>query len=484
MPASPQSSPFGSVTILVVAGFTATALPLIVALVVGSIRVNQLSQQSEGTIRASVQITRATETISDELVSMERNARQYVVLEDASLLELYNERLDRIYVALDQLQAADPTNPFETRLTDFRTQAREITEAINERPRNAARVDAAFSTFSQMHRLSAGLKDESALITDRELTALARRSDKMQETFIWQSIVLGLFGAVVATLFTRAILRPIKQINAEISRLGDENFDNSVKVDGPRDLRQIGERLDWLRQRLQDVENQKRTFVRHMSHELKTPLSNIRESTSLLLDEAVGPLAEKQREVLAILDASGRRLHRLVDNLINFARWQERHAKSASVFDITKLIRSQIGDHRLLLERYSVKVNAELPNTLQVCADQERVTTLFANLLSNAIKYSPPNEEVKLVVTSAGRDLIIEIEDKGIGIKEEERERIFEPFFQGEGSKSKVEGTGIGLSLVRECLESHDGHGEFLPAEIGAHFRARMPIVVGNKNVA
>lgn len=339
-----------------------------------------------------------------------------------------------------------------------------------------ARVQRALAHFNQLRQYAANLRRTSDAAMDHELDVLTARSAQVQHAFLWQSILLGVFGLVLATAFIAAILRPIRQINHTIARLGAERFDEPVHVDGPRDLREIGERLDWLRTRLQQVEQQKNEFVRHMSHELKTPLANIRESTGLLLDNAVGRLSEGQRDIVSILDNSGRRLHLLVDNLINLARWREQHAVTVSQFELCNLIKDQLDEHRLLMERKFLRFKLNKPEAIQVSADKERIKTLFANLLSNAIKYSPENGTIYIKVCDQDGLVVLEVRDEGPGIPEGDAERVFDPFFQCANSVN-VEGTGIGLSLVRECIDAHSGCGEFLTAERGAHFRASLPIV-------
>ena len=319
---TPSKTFFGSIATLIIAGFAVTALPLIVALVVGSVQVNHLTRQSERTILESAHATRASEFVADELVSMERNARQYAVLGNASLLRLYKERYAQLRDTLDQLENLGLGDANRPHLRAIRELTAQVTSAIEQSPMDQKRVKQALRNFNTLRRYSADLRKASGAAMDEELAALSARSAHMQRTFLWQSVLLGAFGTALAAAFIVAILRPIRQINQSIARLGEEQFSEPIRVDGPNDLRAIGERLDWLRLRLQQVEQQKNEFVRHMSHELKTPLANIRESTGLLLDNTVGELSESQRDIVSILDSSGRRLHLLVDNLINLARWR------------------------------------------------------------------------------------------------------------------------------------------------------------------
>ncbi|HKI74123.1 MAG TPA: HAMP domain-containing protein, partial [Pseudomonadales bacterium] len=262
---------FGSVTALVVAGFTATALPLVIALVTGSVQVHSLTRQSERTIVESVHATRASEFVADELVSMERNARQYVVVNDAALLKLYEERYSQLGNTLTQLAGTDVGAANADKIEEIKGLAALVTRALQQQDLQDTDIVTALNNFGLMHKLAGELREAGDKAIDRDMGNLSNRSELMQRTFLLQSAALGGLGVLLAMLFISAILKPIRQINSAINHLGAEKFTDSIAVDGPRDLQEIGERLDWLRTRLQQVEQQKNEFVRHMSHELKTP---------------------------------------------------------------------------------------------------------------------------------------------------------------------------------------------------------------------
>lgn len=468
-----------SIAMLVIGGFTATALPLVIALVVGSIQVSELTALGRETMVQAVSRARFSEYVADELVSMERNVRQFALLSDPELRELVRRRHRQLQQTLTRLEATEPGEQVARLIGDIRRNAARLEATVVEGGAPGGELDVSLNQFAGLHQTADALRRATEASMQAELNTLTRESRQVQEAFIWQSSLLGAFGVVLALAFVVAILRPIRQINRAIEHLGAEEFDDEIKVKGPYDLRGIGERLDWLRLRLQDVDRQKSEFVRHMSHELKTPLANIRESTSLLLDDAVGSLGTPQREVVSIIDSSSRRLHRLVDNLINFARWQEQRAVAMTTFDLAKLIDGQIKEQQMLVLSRKLALVVNRPPRLMVRADSERMTTLIANVLSNAIKFSPEGGEITFAVTVDDGDVVIDVTDSGPGIPEGIREQIFEPFVQGEHTAGHYEGTGIGLSLVRSCLEAHHGEGGFLAAQQGAHFRARLPILEG-----
>jgi two-component system sensor histidine kinase GlrK len=117
------------------------------------------------------------------------------------------------------------------------------------------------------------------------------------------------------------IIGPVKGIERMINRLGEgRSLGHTVVFKGPRELRYVGERIIWLSERLSWLESQRHQFLRHISHELKTPLASMREGTELLADQVVGPLTVEQEEVVAILDDSSRNLQKLIEQLLDYNR--------------------------------------------------------------------------------------------------------------------------------------------------------------------
>ena len=150
-------------------------------------------------------------------------------------------------------------------------------------------------------------------------------------------------------------------------------FSRPIAIRGPADLERLAAQLEWLRGRLLDLAQEKNRFLRHMSHELKTPLANIREGTELLMDGAVGELQSGQREVTAILRENGMKLQRLIENLLSFSAWQ---AKSVgleiSEFKLRPLIKSVLENQQLTLVAQRVRLDVQVED-LTPQADRGKV---------------------------------------------------------------------------------------------------------------
>ena len=164
----------------------------------------------------------------------------------------------------------------------------------------------------------------SNALIDREVEAMRDTADRAQRITFWQLLALVPVVMFLVIGFSILITRPIRQIDAAIRRLGGGQFRVPVAVSGPQDLEQLGERLEWMRRELLDVEEQKNRFLRQVSHELKTPLTALREGAELLSEEAVGKLTPEQREIAEILRHNSVELQKLIEDLLSFGASQFR----------------------------------------------------------------------------------------------------------------------------------------------------------------
>ncbi len=171
-------------------------------------------------------------------------------------------------------------------------------------------------------------------------------------------------------------------------------------------------------------------------------------------------------------------MQRLIENLLSFSAWQSKS-------EVLKLIDTQLSDlvnrvveaQRLALRAAGIHLRQEV-ETVTVTVDQEKLQAVLDNLLSNAIKFTPKGGVVAIRGYRLPASFVIEVADTGPGVPPEESERIYDAFFQGRLRQGgQVGGTGIGLSVVKECIEAHGGSIELLDsAEFsGAHFRIEIP---------
>ncbi len=311
-----------------------------------------------------------------------------------------------------------------------------------------------------------------------KLLALQESTRNAQRISAWQVAALVPGTLILVLFFTVLVARPIRQIDEAIHQLGKSGFSTPIRIKGPTDLERLSRQLEWLRIRLLELAQEKNRFLRHMSHELKTPLANIREGTEILLDGTVGALEKPQREVTNILRVNGLKLQQLIENLLSFSAWQTKNAVlTRTDFPLRALVTSVTKEQRLALKAGKIKLKQDIED-INVNADRDKIRTLLDNLLSNAIKFTPKGGQIIIRASRTASSFVLEFADTGPGIPEEESHRVFEAFFQGRLEQGgHVGGTGIGLSVVLECIQAHDGTVEIVDTDeySGAHFRMDIP---------
>jgi len=290
-------------------------------------------------------------------------------------------------------------------------------------------------------------------------------------------MALALAGALVVVLgMGWWLVRPVRQLEQAIARLGASRFDEPITVGGPADLRQIGRRLDWLRTRLSELESDRERSLRHVSHELKTPLTALREGVSLLQEEVPGPLVANQREVVEILQHNVLGLQRQIESLLslNAAAFEARRLRPAPT-ELLKLLNEAVQRRELQIQSRQVKVVVDAPEE-KLMLDGEKMSIVLDNLLSNAVDFSPEGGEILLMATHDEGSLHLECIDHGPGVADEDVQRIFDPFVQGRrAAPLPRKGSGVGLSIVRELVRAMGGSVALLPSENGAHFCVEIP---------
>jgi two-component system sensor histidine kinase GlrK len=321
--------------------------------------------------------------------------------------------------------------------------------------------------------------EESNAQIDSQVVALEEQTNEARRRLLWQSALLLPLTLVAILGLALAVGRPLRQLDRAISELGRGSFSNPIRVWGPVDLERLGGQLEWLRGRLVDLAQERNRFLRHMSHELKTPLANIREGTELLMDGAVGELDSNQREVTGILRENGIKLQRLIENLLSFSAWQTSSVGlDASEFRLRPVVKQVLENQQLTLLSQRVRLDVQIED-VTLTADRGKLRLILENLLSNAVKYSPKGGSIHLRASAnaAGEALVIDVADSGSGIPLEDRAHIFDAFYTGRAAKgSSLKGTGIGLSVVMECVAAHGGKVEIIDGVYsGAHFRITMP---------
>lgn len=460
-------------------GLALMAVPLLVAILTAVLQIRELGDSGQKIVIQGVTGARASQALFGQIASLERTARLYGVLNDPKLVDVYRAQDERLRATREQLHSQAGPEARAT-LEELGALQSSIAAAVmstpaSSRPQAAEDLSA---RFTQLSALVERVAQQSNAQVDKEVSELEERTLQARQRLLWQAALLLPLAVIAVFVLTVGVGRPLRQLDRAISELGEGNFTNPIVVAGPHDLERLGGQLEWLRNRLLELAHERNRFLRHMSHELKTPLANIREGTELLMDGAVGELDSNQREVAAILRENGIKLQRMIENLLSFSAWQTSSVGlEATEFRLRPLVKQVLENQQLTLLSQRVRLDVHVEDVTLV-ADRGKIRLILENLLSNAVKYSPKGGTIHLMARASALQLILDVADAGPGIPVEDRGHVFDAFYTGRAARSTaVKGTGIGLSVVLEFVSAHGGTIQIIDGQYpGAHFRITMPI--------
>lgn len=463
---------------LVIMAFLLVLLPLLVLAWQAWQSLNTLSAQAARTNRTTLIDARRSEAMTNAALEMERSYRQYCVLDDPTLARVYQSQRKRYSDMLDAHADVLPDEKLYQALRD------DLYALAQLQCHNSGPAQAASTSLEAFAAANTDMVQTTRKVVFTRGQQLQQEIAARGQFFGWQALLLFLVSLGLVLLFTRMIIGPVKGIERMINRLGaGQSLNSRVAFKGPRELRSVGERIIWLSERLAWLESQRHQFLRHISHELKTPLASMREGTELLADEVVGPLTAEQKEVVEILDSSSRNLQKLIEQLLDYNRKLADGAVELETVAIAPLIETVISAHSLPAR--AKMMHTEVALKAESClAEPVLLLSVLDNLYSNAVHYGTESGNILIHSYPHGTRLRIEVTNTGTPIPQAEREMIFEPFYQGSHQrKGAVKGSGLGLSIARECILRMQGELQLVTSdESGVCFRIELPLAGSDKS--
>ncbi|RTQ98551.1 ATP-binding protein [Halomonas nitroreducens] len=456
---------------LVLLAFLMVMLPLAVLMLQAGQALSELSRLADQSARQAVEETRRARTLGALALDIERGARQYAVVEQESLLDIYDERLAEFRRLLARQRELLPDDPNVKALSAELDKLAELPGLPLEEFKDRLTDFLSFAEHTEAMRHATNRR-----IDDR-LDVIRARAEGVQRRLWWQTAALVSASLLLMLLFTRLIIRPVRQLERRILGIGSGGQEaKRAPVQGPAELVSLDERLDWLASRLDELEEQKQQFLRHMSHELKTPLASVREGSSLLADGVAGELSDHQREILELIDASGSELQQLIEQLLDYNLLQHNRRLEAERLDLATVVKEVLAKHRLALQQKEMRV-ACFDGPLAWWADRTATARILDNLISNAIAYGEDGGRLEIRARADQERLVVEVANSGEPIPEEDRPRLFEAFYQGRiRRKGALKGSGIGLSVAADCARLQDGTLELVgDSRLAVCFRLTLP---------
>ncbi len=450
--------------------------PILASAIVLGLNLDRVLTQSEKLVSNGQQVEALGAQMRDQLSDLQRVGRQYLALEDPALLPLFDQRL-RMVRNTAKLFGNDELPPeLESPAAALARELRVLGSQWRKNDDNEALRAELVDQIGELSSKAARVVVEGRLSIHRQVQNLHHQAQLSRKLLITAAIFVVPLTVLLAFALSIIITRPMKQLRAGIAALGTSNYGNPIQITYPRELARLGDRLEWLRHRLRSLEADKDRFLRDISHELKTPLASLREGTDLLSERALGPLNSRQAEVSQILAESAQDLDAQIANLLAYAEWRSgQQILAMNWFDARKLMEEIIASQRLPLAKRGINARLDI-QTVNLYGQRSSLRVAISNLLSNAIKHSPQGAIIDISLSRHNGRCAVSVRDRGRGVPDEDRDRIFLPFVRGPApNEGGNHGTGIGLSIVSETIRAHGGALDVQNAKPGAKFLMDWP---------
>lgn len=280
--------------------------------------------------------------------------------------------------------------------------------------------------------------------------------NEMHYLFAWILIISISLSIVLVLLSTKYLVKPISKLTKATQALAKGQFNVDLKVTRHDELGKLTNSFLKMSKQLEQMDDVRKEFISNISHDIQSPLSNIRGYTNLLEKDSISP--EIKYKYIKIINGEIGRLSILTKQLILLASLDRYdNILNKKTFNLGNQIKELIHHYQWAINEKGIMISYYLPNT-KVNGDPSLLNTVWDNLLSNAIKYNKPNGNIEISIEDKGDFVFIIFEDTGIGMKESELNRIFDRFYRADLARTRtIEGSGLGLSIVRNIVKLHEG---------------------------
>ena len=445
-----------SLVILVLVGVAAWSL----------LAVDRLVSVSREITTQTMPALRLQAALRDSMLTLVRLEARSLLLRDPTYDALWDERADHTRNALEQLARYLSSDGEREHLEETQLAFAEYRAAVHSERALLGRGYLANATqLSETSARAAAERVDAGLNRLGEATQAALEHSKAEAAELgartWTTVVVALIVAVVAALASAAfiavrITRSVRRLLVATAAIGEGRFEHPVPIESADEIADLARSFNSMAARLHEVETMKEDLYSTVSHELRSPLTSVREAAHLLHEGVPGPMTAKQARLVLIIEHSTDRLLRLVNQVLDLARLRvgllplERRW-----FDLDRAAARAVDELRLQADERGIALVRETsPGTFGMFGDEDRLVQVMINLISNGIRFTPTEGTVTVHLIDIGPEIEIQVADTGCGIPAEELPFVFDRFRQAHRGRG---GAGLGLALVRAMVQAHGG---------------------------
>ncbi|MEC4750304.1 HAMP domain-containing sensor histidine kinase [Methylomicrobium sp. Wu6] len=471
---------------LILLGFVIAVIPLFLAVLYAAFGMRETSALGR-TINSQIfEQTKTVRLVLQKTADIERKARLFILLSDPALRQPYERQSYEtarasFKQALDALLKLNVANKIALLVNELAEKEKLIYQQIIGSMIDSNPPLPVDEAFQGLREASNTLSREFESHVDHEFTELRLQSESLEQGLLTKAAVLLFISFVFIAALLVVLSRSLRQLDASIRQLGSGELEHPISVTGPADLRYLGDRLEWLRTHLKELEVSKQQFMQNVAREIELPLASIREGAEHLVNEADKEADSAQQTLALNLSTNVEKLKTVSDELLRYSQISIKpEMNRKQTINMKDLLESVIKDFEMSLQAKSITLK-KLVRPVEISGIHEQLRNIIEELMSNAVKYSPPGGEIRIMLRDAGTQMELEIEDEGPGIEPDERSQVFEPFFRGKDAEGgdHAEGTGLGLAIVKEYVANHQGKVEVIDSrqdQQGARIRVQIPL--------
>jgi signal transduction histidine kinase len=281
--------------------------------------------------------------------------------------------------------------------------------------------------------------------------------NEMHLLFGWLFLLTIVLSIIFVLIGTKYMVRPVTRLSAATKALSKGSYDiGGLGTKRKDELGELTKSFAQMAERIRQTENMRKDFISNITHDINSPLSNIKGYSALLRNELDSD--GKAQEYLSIINGESNRISAMTNQLLLLSSLDhEDHLLKKKIYDVGSQLRRLVHRYEWRIDEGNLMLSHDIQDVV-IAGDETLLEAVWDNLLSNAIKYNSEFGEIGIELIEHEDDIEVSFSDTGIGMGEEAKEHIFERFYREDSSRSgKIQGSGLGLSIVQKVVQLHNG---------------------------